>query len=295
MLVMGHMFTGLLFFALACGQPEPTPTSSPSPTSTTAPSPAALSPEHQLFVDKGCAACHGRNAEGSAFAPPLAGHSAAVVKRQIRAPLGIMPVFPLDKISNEEMQAITEFIDGLSADNEHAHAKASSGPDELSLHHWMALFSIEAEDPKEGAHHLGHIVDLTEGEHLAQMKKAIALLEEGEVHEGAHIVEGMLAGLEEVGLDDSGMHLTLALSSARVGEHDASLHHLQHFLDAASGGRQEAAEEIVSMLQAGAAHDAVDHLEELAGQANPEDEHDDGRADEHGQDDHNAEPQGLAH
>ena len=98
------------------------------------------------------------------------------------------------------------------------------------------------------------------------MKKAISFLEEGDVHEGGHIVEGMLAGLEDVGLDDQGMHLTLALSSARVGEKDASLHHLEHFLDSTSGERHEAAEEIESLLRADAVHDAVDRLEELSGQ-----------------------------
>ena len=224
-MINGLMFAGLALLALACSQPDPTP----SPTSTTAPAPAALSTGHQLFVDKGCAACHGQSAEGSSFAPPLAGHSATVVKRQIRAPLGIMPVFPPDKISNEEMEAITTFIDGLGGERQHMHSDAPTGPDELALHHWMALFSIEGGDQGEGAHHLGHIVDLTEGEHLAQMKKAIELLEGGDIHDGGHIVEGMLAGLADVGLDDQGMHLTLALSSARVGEKDASLHHVEHF------------------------------------------------------------------
>ena len=276
MLIPGAMFAGLALLALACSQTEPT--ASPSPT--TAPAPATLSEGHQLFVNKGCAACHGQNAEGSAFAPPLAGHSAAVVKRQIRAPLGIMPVFPPDKVSNEEMETITTFIDGLEGERQHMHSEAPSGPDELALHHWMALFSIEAGDPKEGAHHLGHIVDLTEGEHLALMKKAIGLLEEGDVHEGSHIVEEMLAGLEEVGLDDSGMHLTLALSSARVGDKDASLHHLEHFLDSTSGERHEAAEKIESLLRADTVHDAVDRLEELSGQADPQDEH--GHQEQHG-------------
>ena len=275
-LIPGALFAGLIFLAMACSQPEPTAT----PLPTTAPAPAALYAGHQLFVDKGCAACHGQNAGGSSFAPPLAGHSAAVVKRQIRAPLGIMPVFPPDKISNEEMEAITTFIDGLEGERQHVHSEAPTGPDELALHHWMALFSIEAGDPGEGAHHLGHIVDLTEGEHFAQMKKAISLLEEGDVHEGGHIVEGMLAGLEDVGLDDQGMHLTIALSSARVGEKDASLHHLEHFLDSTSGERHEAAEEIESLLRADAVHDAVDRLEELSGQARPQDEH--GHQDEHG-------------
>lgn len=139
----GATISSLALFALACSQPEPTP----SPTPTTAPPPTALSPEHQLFIDKGCAACHGRNAEGTDFAPPLAGHTAAVVKRQIRAPLGIMPVFPPDKVSNEELNAITEFIVGLGG--EHVHVQAADSPDALALHHWMALFSIEADDRKK--------------------------------------------------------------------------------------------------------------------------------------------------
>ena len=137
-LIPGALFAGLIFLAMACSQPEPTAT----PLPTTAPAPAALYAGHQLFVDKGCAACHGQNAGGSSFAPPLAGHSAAVVKRQIRAPLGIMPVFPPDKISNEEMEAITTFIDGLEGERQHVHSEAPSGPDQLALHHWMALFSI---------------------------------------------------------------------------------------------------------------------------------------------------------
>jgi hypothetical protein len=40
----------------------------------------------------------------------LAGHSVAQVKRQARAPIGIMPVFPADKISNEDLQELAEFI-----------------------------------------------------------------------------------------------------------------------------------------------------------------------------------------
>ncbi len=71
-----------------------------------------LSLGHELFVSKGCAACHGQDAEGTGIAPPLAGHTSAQVKRQARAPLGIMPVFPPDKLSNDELEAIVEFIVG---------------------------------------------------------------------------------------------------------------------------------------------------------------------------------------
>ena len=41
---------------------------------------------HGLFVAKGCTACHGQNAEGSQIAPALAGHSEAMVNRQVRNP-----------------------------------------------------------------------------------------------------------------------------------------------------------------------------------------------------------------
>jgi thioredoxin-like negative regulator of GroEL len=194
-----------------------------------------------------------------------------------------MPVFPPDKVSNEEMEAITQFIDGLGG--EHEHVESADGPDELVLHHWMALLSIEADDPEEGAHHLGHIAELTEGDHLAQMKKAIALLEDGDAHDGAHIVEEMLAGLEEVGEDDPETHLALALSSARVGEKDSAMHHLEHYLDSISDGQREAVEETLSLLDSGMMHDAVDRLEELSGQAHPEDEHQDESQDEPGHDD----------
>ena len=124
---------------------------------------APISSGQQLFQNKGCATCHGQNAEGTDIAPALTGHSATQVKRQVRAPLGIMPVFPPDKISNEELEAISEFIEGLGGG--HAHVRGPGSPDEVAIHHWMALFSTDAEDPSEAIHHLGHIIELTEGQH----------------------------------------------------------------------------------------------------------------------------------
>ena len=45
----------------------------------------------------------------------------------------------------------------------------------------MALYSIEADDIQEAIHHLGHIIGVTEGEHLSRMKQAVAVLEEGKL------------------------------------------------------------------------------------------------------------------
>ena len=74
----------LALAAVACGS---APTVTPFSQATAAP--ASLGQE--LFVSKGCAACHGQNAEGSAIAPALPGHSKQMVKRQVRTPRFQMP------------------------------------------------------------------------------------------------------------------------------------------------------------------------------------------------------------
>lgn len=84
----------------------------------------------------------------------MAGHSVAQVKRQVKARIGIMPVFPPDKISNKELQELAEFIAGM--DGGLAHAGMSG--DDLLMHHWMALSAIETNGNNEASHHVAHII-----------------------------------------------------------------------------------------------------------------------------------------
>ena len=51
-----------------------------------------------------------------------------------------MPVFPEDKISNEDLQELAEFIAAM--DGGHAQARAGTSGDDLLMHHWMALSAI---------------------------------------------------------------------------------------------------------------------------------------------------------
>ena len=287
--VLVGIIVGLGGILAACGSTAPAaaPTAAPEPSPTTQAQTEPISLGHELFIAKGCSACHGQDAEGTIIAPALTGHTMAQVRRQTRAPLGIMPVFPPDKISNEELDAIAMYISELGEG--HAHMAASATPGEVVLHHWMTLSSIEADNVPEAVHHLGHIIELTEGQHRAQMEKTITLLNEGSVEEGTRIVEQMLAGLEHVDMDESSIHLTLALSSANVEQIDVAERHVEHFLETATGEDHEAAEHILSLLQNGELHDAVDGLEKLLGSEDDEhaddaDEHEEG--DEHDADEH---------
>jgi mono/diheme cytochrome c family protein len=117
----------------------------------------------EIYANASCAGCHWDSGQGPDIAPALAGHSVAQVKRQIRASIGIMPVFPPDKISNKEL---AEFIAGMDG----GLARAGMPGDDLLMHHWMALSAIETNDDNEASHHVAHILEGAEGQHLRLME-----------------------------------------------------------------------------------------------------------------------------
>ena len=262
---------GLAFFIAACGDgdaPSAAPTST-GPPSATAP-PASMSEGQRLFTAKGCSACHGLEGQGSAIAPGLAGHTAAQVKRQARAPLGLMPVFPPSKISNAELNQIAEYIESLGGD--HVHMRITDPGEALAQHHWMALFALEDDSRDEAVHHINHIIDQVTGEHLSQMKEAKQESEGADIHEAIHIIENMLAGVQVDDLTTSEMHAALARSSVLIDDIDGVLHHLDHLMDSLSGDPAFVSQvaEIRDLLESGEMSDAAHELEELTGKAHEE-------------------------
>ncbi len=120
----------LVIVASACGSPAATPTLTPtqiSPAATSLP----LSSGHQLFISKGCAACHGQNGEGSAIAPALPGHTDEQVKRQVRNPVGTMPRIASEQISEEELEQIADYIESLALGE--AHIEPTGLPSLLAM------------------------------------------------------------------------------------------------------------------------------------------------------------------
>lgn len=245
--------------AVACGSAAE---ATPSPTITPAPASAA----HRLFITKGCAACHGPNAEGTNVAPALAGHTVGQVKRQVRAPVGLMPVFPPDKVSSDELEAIASYVSGLTA--EHAHQRPVDPGMVVEQHHWMALFALEDGEQKEAIHHLNHIIELVLGDHLVRMQQALSEINQGQLHSVAHIVvEQMLAGIAPPELTRQGLHLQLAISATRVEDAANAIHHVEHYLELAEANSKEAAlaQGILALLKAGKLAEAEHELAGLSG------------------------------
>lgn len=223
-----------------------------------------ISRGRELYLSVGCAACHGQNAEGSSIGPALPGHTEEQVKSQVRNPIKNMPAFSQAQIDDEGLDAIAAYITSLEVDV--AHVEPLEMEDLVAVHHWMAILALKNDNIVEAQHHVVHIIELvTDPEHRHQMEEVLEMLEAGELHGAEHTIEGMLAGTAEPGLTLEQLHLRLADSAIQGRDVEDALHHIEHFLETATGTDRTTGEEIIGLLEAGDLHEAGDIVEELLG------------------------------
>src|SRR5690349_12161502 len=72
--------------------------------------PALIERGQEVFVNLACTACHGQSGEGTDIAPALAGHSEFAIRRQARAPIGIMTPFSPVVLPAEDLDAVVAYI-----------------------------------------------------------------------------------------------------------------------------------------------------------------------------------------
>lgn len=241
--------------------PTLTPPATPTPTDT------AVSTEetrgHEIFISKGCAACHGQNAQGSEIAPALPGHSEATVKRQVRNPRFRMPAFTESQVGDEELDAIAQYIASLPAEG-HAHLETTELTAAVEMHHWMALEALKGADTTEGAHHIQHIIDLLKpGVHRTQMEAILESLQAGETHDPQHEIEGMLAGTAAPELTLLQLHLKQALVALPADDLAGAQHHVAHAQELADVTQEQRFTEILRFLEQGQEHGAEHEIEQL--------------------------------
>ena len=266
--------------------PVNTPPAAPSASTPEPPEAEPMSEDQEVFIAKGCAACHGQNSEGTDFAPALAGHTEGQIRRQVRAPVGIMPVFPPDKVSNDELAQLVSYITNLEGDHAHVRAEGPVTVDQMAVHHWMALFALDDGDGREGAHHVEHIIELTEGQHRSQMQKTLNFIEADEIENATLVLENMLQGLQPEKFDMKGLHLTMALSAIRVEDVEAAMQHVEHSIEIVTGPDLKKLQEIISQLDAGELDEAHHNLEAFMGEPVDEAHEAADHPDDDGDDDH---------
>ena len=241
-------------------------TSTPTPGATATPLSTGVDRGHALFLSKGCAVCHGQNAEGSVIAPALPGHSEAIVKRQVSNPRFQMPAFNETQISDGELDAIAHYIASLPADN-HAHPEAIELTAAVEMHYWMALDALKADDRAEAIHHVEHVIELLEaGEHLESMETVLEDLQAGETHDAEHEIEETLAKKAAPDLSLFQLHLRQALVAIAVEDLSDARHHVEHANELAGAAELERVVEILGLLEQGDLHEAEHEIEELLGE-----------------------------
>ena len=218
-----------------------------------------------LFIAKGCSGCHGQEAEGTAIAPALAGHTEQMVKRQVRTPRFQMPAFGVTQISDDELEAIAQYIATLEGEGHlHAELPASELAVALEMHHWMALEALKAASGEDAIHHVGHIIDLLdEGTHRQRMQTVLVSLRAGETHDPEHDIEEMVAGTAVPGLTLADLHLRQALVALAVEDLSDAQHHVAHFQGPADAEDVERAAEILELFEGGSVHDVEHEIREL--------------------------------
>ena len=225
----------------------------------------------ELYISKGCAACHGQNAEGSEIAPALPRHNETMVKRQVRNPRFRMPAFSVEQINSDELETIANYIASLSG-GAHDHPETIELTEAVQMHHWMALEALKASGRGEAIHHVEHIIDLLEpGQHQEKMVAIVQSLQGGEGHEAEHAIEEMLAGTAAPDLTLFQLHLRQVLVSLAVNDQTDAQHHLEHAQGLAEPDDEGGVHEALEALEQGELDQAQHEIQELLG----EDEHDD--------------------
>lgn len=66
-----------------------------------------------LFTEKGCEVCHDSGAGGTGLAPFIKLVPREMIWRQVRSPAAKMPAFPVERLSDLELEAIIAYLNSL--------------------------------------------------------------------------------------------------------------------------------------------------------------------------------------
>lgn len=206
--------------------PEPTPTSPPAEAQAEIHGHEMSDVEEgkRLFAEKACAACHGPEAQGTEGGPALPGHTPEQIRRQVREPLGKMPPFTEEQVSEAELEQIIAFITTLAPSGAmHMHEYEMSTP--VQAHLRMAVISLESDNADDAKHHVEHAIAVAEGEQAKAVQEVLDGLSGGDVHAVQHELEEILAEAHAVeGKTLGQLHLELALSAVEARDIDDARH-----------------------------------------------------------------------
>jgi mono/diheme cytochrome c family protein len=199
--------------------------------------PALIERGQALFVSLACTACHGQNAEGTDIAPALAGHSEFAIRRQARAPIGIMTPYSPVVLPADDLDAVVAYILSLEvpetteeAGHEHEHAGLALG-DTVFAHHWLLWLALQAEDRDAALHQIAHISPNVTGAHLVQMETLTDFITEGDFEAARSLEETMIADVNVFGDDADFVYLQMIYRAILAEDAEAADYFIADYLE----------------------------------------------------------------
>ena len=198
---------------------------------------------YEIFQQVGCAACHGAEGEGG-VGPPLAGHTEEQVFRQVRTPKGdVMPPFPPEKLSDDEVRAIVAWIETLGDEMVMAHPPeegADHGEAPMSrtevAHLRLMIAALDAENAVDARRHVEHLGLHGGSPELADLAAALtADLDRGDLHGAEQRAVEALGPAATEHFDPVAAHMGMALAANDRDEPADVEYHLGEAARAAQG------------------------------------------------------------
>jgi mono/diheme cytochrome c family protein len=163
------ILAGMILLLVSCS-----PATSPAPTPTV----DAVAAGRQLFPVKGCAACHGEDAQGTELGPPVGGHAAEAVIRQVRTATGAMPASGVDRITDQELAYIAAFV----ADQPSMATELGTELTEAEREHLMeTLEALESGDQATALEHMRIAASIASGDNQEAFEHWAEEIEEGKL------------------------------------------------------------------------------------------------------------------
>lgn len=182
----------LFLFALstvalaACG--------SPAASGQTA-TPASIEQGKELYTVN-CGACHGADGRGSDQAPTVFGHTAEQVREQVRDPMGEMIAFPADRLSDEDLALIVDYITSVEAEAAHPDIEPTDQEREHLMIAYEAIQDYKNMDRQTAIDHLNQAIALASGESAEVYQELLDEIEAGRAGNARHELAELL-GIEE--------------------------------------------------------------------------------------------------
>lgn len=250
----------LTVILVTCGTADEPSNSTPLPTGHPVVDDAtlgAMQAGQQLFIDVGCAGCHGVDGLGLS-APHLMGHSPEVITMIVRDPVADMPAYSHANLSDAELALIADYVAGLRGDRAEVERRVQRG----RTHQYLAVVAIEAGDIEraryyaEGAIRFGHDPD-----RLIELHTALDALAAGNPFRAQALLEADLDDFDTAGKSQAELHLELAVLALRDLDGAEGAHELEIFAELAESDRDRAeASESLDLIEAG----DLDHAEFVA-------------------------------